>query len=77
MSAYNTEKRKALDENLPLAHRSSHMRSCVNKVANTLGISRVELGQKAEEHRQINLNNPANNVELIAAIFYLDELRKL
>ena len=41
--SFSSHKRKVMNEQLLLAHRASHARSCVNHVANQLGQTRKDI----------------------------------
>ncbi|QCR38097.1 hypothetical protein C1N62_18365 (plasmid) [Nissabacter sp. SGAir0207] len=73
--SHSSSRKRVLDPTRPLAHRASHARSCVNHVANRLGITRYELMKKVEEEIGINLESPPESEEkLLKAFHYMENL---
>jgi len=72
--SHSSSRIRASDANLPLAHRASHARSCVNHVANRLGLTREQLLQQVLEQTAIDLCDPRNEEELVTALAYVEGL---
>jgi len=64
MSSFNTHKRKVEDISQPIEHRYSHARSCLNKVANLMGLTRAELVDQIELKSGINLESSKSESDL-------------
>ena len=73
--SFNSHKRKILDANLPLSHRGSHLRSCLNHVANQMEISRSELILKIRNEIGIDLNQITDEIILLLGLEILESLR--
>jgi hypothetical protein len=71
----SANRRDALDESAPLAHRASHARSCALHVANKLGVGREEVIGYVEERTGANLRAPRDGAELVRAVAFLEALR--
>ena len=74
--SFNSHKRKILDANLPLSHRGSHLRSCLNHVANQMEISRSELILKIRNEIGIDLNQITDEIILLLGLEILESLRR-
>ena len=72
--SHSSSKKRALDPARSLSHRASHARSCVNHVANRLGISRHELMMKVKADTGASLESPATEEELLKAFHYMENL---
>lgn len=72
--SHSSSRKRVLDPARPLAHRASHARSCVNHVANRLGITRDELLTKVEEDTGASLISPGTEEELLKAFHYMESL---
>lgn len=77
MSSFNVHKIKVLDSMEPLAHRCSHARSCVNKVANLTGKCRTILIQDIQLNTGVDLDSKADEASLLKAFNYLLEVRAI
>lgn len=73
--SFNSHRRAALDESLPLQHRASHARSCALHVANKLGVKRQVVINAVATAIFINLDNPTEGAEITKALAYLEALR--
>ena len=72
--SHSSSRNKAQDNSLPLTHRASHARGCVNHVANRLGTTREELLTRIESETGVNLISPQSENELITALNYIESL---
>lgn len=75
MSSFNTHKRHVLDKNEPLNHRYSHLRSCVNKIANLLSCSRQELIGCIKRETGINVEETSTEENLLKAFNFMLQIR--
>ena len=75
MSSFNVHKAHVLDSSLPIENRFSHLRSCMNKLANLLGCSRVILVERISSSTGVNVENGSSEVELLKAFEFLLNLR--
>ena len=73
--SFNSHKRKILDANLPLSHRGSHLRSCLNHVANQMDMARSELILKIKNEIGIDLNQITDEIILLLGLEILESLR--
>lgn len=74
--SFNSNRRKALDENIPLDHRASHARSCALHVANKLGIKREDVIALVEKQTSVSLHYPENIAQLLLALEALEAIRE-
>ena len=72
--SHSSARKKVLDSTLPLASRASHARSCVNHVANRLGMTREDLLIKIKDETGINLQSPHTEDELLKAYYHFESL---
>jgi hypothetical protein len=75
MSSFNVHKAHVLNSSLPINNRFSHLRSCLNKVANLLGCSRAALVEKISFATGVNVEQGVTEVDLLTAFNYLLHLR--
>jgi biotin operon repressor len=75
MSSFNVHKSHVLDSSLPIENRFSHLRSCLNKVANLLGCSRATLVEKINSSIGVNVEKGNSEVDLLNAFEFLLKLR--
>lgn len=75
MSSFNVHKSHILDSSLPIGNRFSHLRSCVNKVANLLDCTRAELIELINNSTYIDVENGKNEAELLKAFDFLLQIR--
>ena len=75
--SHNSSRKGARDVAKPLAHRASHVRSCVNHVAARIGSTREILMAHVLGEMGINLNAPEFEEELMRAFVYLEGLENL
>lgn len=64
MSSFITHKRMVEDPNLPLTHRFSHARSCLNMVAEHGKLSRAQLIVQIELKCGVNMLSATSEKEL-------------
>jgi hypothetical protein len=74
--SFTSDKRKLLDEALPLQIRASHARSCALRIAEKLGINREKVIEAINLRTGVDLNNPARADDLLVAIKFMEELRR-
>ena len=74
--SFNSHKRKVLDENIPLSHRASHLRSCLNHVANKLNMSQENLLDKITVDIGVDLNTIESDTDLLLGLEILESLRR-
>ncbi|MDU6411869.1 MAG: hypothetical protein E6560_13035 [Yersiniaceae bacterium] len=72
--SHASSRKKVLDQTLPLPHRASHARSCLNHVANRLGTNREALLERVEKETGINLVAPSDEKALLTAFLYFESL---
>lgn len=72
--SHSSSRKKVLDSTLPLASRASHARSCVNHVANRVGMTREALLIKIENDTGVNLECLRSEDELLKAYYYFESL---
>lgn len=75
MSSFNVHRTHVLNNDEPIEHRYSHLRSCLNKVANLLLCTRSQLINQVISETGINVEDSRNPEELIIAFNYLLNLR--
>lgn len=75
MSSFNVHKSYVLDSSLPIENRFSHLRSCLNKVANLLGCSRATLVERINSSIGVNVEKGNSEVDLLNALELLLKLR--
>lgn len=74
--SFASDRRKLLDEALPLHIRASHARSCALHIAEGLGLNREKVIETVNLRTGVDLNNPAHADDLLAAFKCLEELRR-
>lgn len=75
MSSFNVHKSHISDSSLPIENRFSHLRSCVNKVANLLDCTRSELIELINNSTDIDVENGKTEAELLKAFDFLLQIR--
>ena len=74
--SFDSHRRKVLDESIPLSHRASHLRSCLNHVANKLNMSREDLLDKITVDIGVDLNTIESATDLLLGLEILESLRR-
>ena len=74
--SFDSHRRKVLDESIPLSHRASHLRSCLNHVANKLNMSRENLLDKITVDIGVDLNTIESDTDLLLGLEILESLRR-
>ena len=74
--SFDSHRRKVLDENIPLSHRASHLRSCLNHVANKLNMSREDLLDKITVGIGVDLNTIESDTDVLLGFEILESLRR-
>ncbi len=74
--SFDSHRRKVLDENIPLSHRASHLRSCLNHVANKLNISQEDLLDKITVDIGVDLNTIESDTDVLLGLEILESLRR-
>ena len=74
--SFNSHRRKVLDESIPLSHRASHLRSCLNHVANILNMSREDLLDKITVDIGVDLNTIESDTDVLLGLEILESLRR-
>ena len=74
--SFDSHRRKVLDESIPLSHRASHLRSCLNHVANKLNISQENLLDKITVDIGVDLNTIESDTDLLLGLEILESLRR-
>lgn len=74
--SFNSHRRALLDETRPLAHRTSHARSCVLHLSNKLEIKREAAIQLILEMTGVDLDQPEDGAALIKALAAMEALRQ-
>ena len=74
--SFDSHRRKVLDESIPLSHRASHLRSCLNHVANKLNKSRENLLDKITVDIGVDLNTIESDTDLLLGLEILESLRR-
>ena len=74
--SFNSHRRKVLDESIPLSHRASHLRSCLNHVANKLNMSQENLLDKITVGIGVDLNTIESDTDLLLGLEILESLRR-
>ncbi|EDU58956.1 MULTISPECIES: hypothetical protein [Providencia] len=72
--SHNSSRSKALNSELPLNQRASHVRSCANHVSARLGITREELFKITMKATGVDLNKPESESDLMKAFSYFEQL---
>ena len=75
MSSFNVHKRHVFDKEKPINHRFSHLRSCLNKIANSKQITRANFIEKIKAEIGVDVNENSNEVNLLKAFNYLEKNR--
>lgn len=75
LSSFNTHKRFVLNAEEPLNFRYSHLRSCVNKVANLLRLRRQEVIEMIRDGTGVDVDHNASEQELLIALDFLENQR--
>ena len=70
--SFNSHRRKVLDESIPLSHRASHLRSCLNHVANKLNMSQENLLDKITVDIGVDLNTIESDTDLLLGLEILE-----
>ena len=73
--SFNSHRRKVLDDSIPLSHRASHLRSCLNHVTNKLNMSREDLLDKITVDIGFDLNTIESDTDLLLGLEILESLR--
>ena len=74
--SFNSHRCKVLDESIPLSHRASHLRSCLNHVANKLNMSQENLLDKITVDIGVDLNTIESDTDLLLGLEILESLRR-
>ena len=74
--SFNSHRRKVLDESIPLSHRASHLRSCLNHVANKLNMSQENLLDKITVDIGVDLNTIESDTDVLLGLEILESLRR-
>ena len=74
--SFDSHRRKVLDENIPLSHRASHLRSCLNHVANKLNMSQENLLDKITVDIGVDLNTIESDTDVLLGLEILESLRR-
>ena len=74
--SFDSHRRKVLDENIPLSHRASHLRSCLNHVANKLNMSREDLLDKITVDIGVDLSTIEIDTDVLLGLEILESLRR-
>ena len=74
--SFDSHRRKVLDESIPLSHRASHLRSCLNHVANKLNISQEDLLDKITVDIGVDLNTIESDTDVLLGLEILESLRR-
>ena len=75
MSSFNVHKSHVLDVGLPIKQRFSHLRSCLNKVANLKGCTRASLVENIISETGINVEHGGSESELLLVLELLLKIR--
>lgn len=75
--SHNSSRKGARDDSLPLAHRASHVRSCLNHIAARIGSTREKLMAHILLKMGIDLNDPESVEALMRAFEYLEGLETI
>lgn len=75
MSSFNVHKSHVLDSSLPIKNRFSHLRSCLNKVANLEGCARVVLVDRILSETGVNVEQGDSEAELLLVLDLLLKIR--
>ena len=75
MSSFNVHKSHVLDSGLPIENRFSHLRSCLNKIANLIGCSRAILVERISSSIDVSVENGNSEEELLKAFEFLLNVR--
>ena len=75
--SFSSNRRDALDDEMPLAHRASHARSCALHVAQKFGVAREDVISRVTQIAGVSLHQPTSAEELERAMSALDGLRGL
>lgn len=73
--SYSTNRRDALDPGLPIAHRLSHARSCAMLLGQKYSIHRFVILDLIRRSCGVDLEAPAAEPDIIAAIGALDRIK--
>jgi hypothetical protein len=74
--SFSTNRKAALDPNLPLQHRLSHVRSCAMLVGQKYKVSRSAILDHVRAASAIDLTTTVAESELIEAIRVLELIKK-
>ena len=74
--SFDSHRRKVLDESIPLSHRASHLRSCLNHVENKLNMSREDLLDKITVDIGVDLNTIESDTDVLLGLEILESLRR-
>ena len=74
--SFDSHRRKVLDESIPLSHRASHLRSCLNHVANKLNMSQENLLDKITVDIGVDLNTIESDTDVLLGLEILESLRR-
>jgi len=72
--SHNSSRKGARDIAKPLVQRASHVRSCVNHVANRLGSTREQILAQILRTTGVDLNDPKSEDDLMRAFEALEGL---
>ena len=74
--SFDSHRRKVLDESIPLSHRASHLRSCLNHVANKLNMSQENLLDKITVDIGVDLNTIESDTDVLLGLEIFESLRR-
>lgn len=74
--SYNTHKRDALNAEMPISHRMSHLRSLTEITSSRYKVNRESVIIRVRELTGLDLHSHLSNDQILAAVECLDALRE-
>jgi hypothetical protein len=73
--SFSSSRRRALNHNLPMGYRASHLRSCAMLIGQKWGVKRSNVLEVVQEKCGVDLSAIKTDHEIEIAIMILDKLR--
>lgn len=73
--SFSSHRKKALDENQPIAHRASHARSCAVCVCEKYRVPRSKVLEEIQKITGVNLNDVTSHNEIVNAMEAMEGLK--
>lgn len=74
--SFSSHRQKALDPDLPISHRMSHLRSCAMLIGQKYGVPRSQIINRVQQVCGVDLNASLSETNIVQAIEILETLKR-